>query len=323
MKIAAARRAFTLVELLVVAGLLAALFALVLGALGRPNVAAGARRAAQEFASRLLAVQSRALGKPEGAALLLVPDPTNSRFGTVVLDAVTHPWVTGSATGMPPSDPRVTSATVTVNADSDVLATAYKVRFQGDSVGAQVSPGSSPWFAFSSGTVRFRGTAGQTLGNTIWPRTSNQAKQAVLARYPTPGGSSSPMPKLVAVDLRHSGLGEDPAASHGYGRFENTGTIAVAYEQVGRVGEVMRRVQEARTASDQPIEPNGVIYFLFVARDDVLAGRNTLANAQSVWVAINPQTGRVTVAENVPQAAEDSTAVAAAREKARAGVAMK
>jgi hypothetical protein len=217
----------------------------------------------------------------------------------------------------------VTSATVTVNADSDVLATAYKVRFQGDSVGAQVSPGSSPWFAFSSGTVRFRGTAGQTLGNTIWPRTSNQAKQAVLARYPTPGGSSSPMPKLVAVDLRHSGLGEDPAASHGYGRFENTGTIAVAYEQVGRVGEVMRRVQEARTASDQPIEPNGVIYFLFVARDDVLAGRNTLANAQSVWVAINPQTGRVTVAENVPQAAEDSTAVAAAREKARAGVAMK
>jgi hypothetical protein len=306
-----------------VAGLLAALFALVLGALGRPNVAAGARRAAQEFASRLLAVQSRALGKPEGAALLLVPDPTNSRFGTVVLDAVTHPWVTGSATGMPPSDPRVTSATVTVNADPDVLATAYKVRFQGDSVGAQVSPGSSPWFAFSSGTVRFRGTAGQTLGNTIWPRTSNQAKQAVLARYPTPGGSSSPMPKLVAVDLRHSGLGEDPAASHGYGRFENTGTIAVAYEQVGRVGEVMRRVQEARTASDQPIEPNGVIYFLFVARDDVLAGRNTLANAQSVWVAINPQTGRVTVAENVPQAAEDSTAVAAAREKARAGVAMK
>jgi type II secretory pathway pseudopilin PulG len=323
MKIAAARRAFTLVELLVVAGLLAALFALVLGALGRPNVAAGARRAAQEFASRLLAVQSRALGKPEGAALLLVPDPTNSRFGTVVLDAVTHPWVTGSATGMPPSDPRVTSATVTVNADSDVLATAYKVRFQGDSVGAQVSPGSSPWFAFSSGTVRFRGTAGQTLGNTIWPRTANQAKQAVLARYPTPGGSSSPMPKLVAVDLRHSGLGEDPAASHGYGRFENTGTIAIAYEQVGRVGEVMRRVQEARTASDQPIEPNGVIYFLFVARDDVLAGRNTLANAQSVWVAINPQTGRVTVAENVPQATEDSTAVAAAREKARAGVAMK
>jgi len=323
MKIAATRRAFTLVELLVVAGLLAALFALVLGALGRPNVAAGVRRAAQEFASRLLAVQSRALGKPEGAALLLVPDATNSRFGTVVLDAVTHPWVTGSASGMPPSDPRVTVAAVTVNADPDVLATAYKVRFQGDSFGAQVSPGSSPWFAFSSGTARFRGTAGQTLGNTIWPRTSNQARQAVLARYPTPGGSGSPMQKLVAVDLRHSGMGEDPAASHGYGRFEDSGSIAVAYEQVGRVGEVMRRVQETRTAADQPIEPNGVIYFLFVARDDILAGRNTLANAQSVWVAINPQTGRVTVAENVPQTTEDSTAVAAARQLARLGAAMK
>jgi len=323
MTITTARRAFTLVELMVVAGLLATLFALLLGALGRPNTASSVRRGAQEFASRLLAVQSRALGKPEGAALIVAPDAANARLGTVVLDAVTHPWVTGSASGMPPSDPRVTAAPVTVNADADVLATAYKVRFQGDSLGAQISPGSSPWFAFSAGNARFRDTAGQTLGNTIWPRTSNQAKQAVLARYPTSAGSGPAMAKLVAIDLRHSGMGEDPTASDGYGRFESTGSIAIAFEQVGRVGEVMRRVQEARTAADQPIEPNGVIYFLFVARNDVLAGRNTLANAQSVWVAINPQTGRVTVAENVPQSAEDSAAVAAARERARAGVAMK
>lgn len=317
------RRGFTLVELLVVAGLLAALFGLVAGGLARPNVASSVRRTAQDLASRLLAVQSRALGKPEGAALIIAPDAAEPRLGTMVLEAVTHPWVTGSASGMPPSDPRLTSGTVSVAADAAVLASAYKVRFQTAAGGVQVSPGASPWFAYMSGTVRFRASAGQTLANTIWPKTAKQAEEAVVARYPTPGASGSVLAKQIAIDLRHSGVGETPTASHGYGQFQGLGSIAVAYDQVGRVGEVMRRVQEARTAADQPIEPAGLVYFLVVSRDDVVAGRNTLANAQSVWVAINSQTGRVTVAENVPQATEDATALAAARANARAGAAMK
>lgn len=317
------RRGFTLVELLVVTGLIVTLFALVAGGIARPNVASSVRRTAQDLASRLLAAQSRALGKPEGAALIIAPDAANARLGTMVLDAVTHPWVTGSVSGMPPSNPRLTSGTVTLTADADVLAAAYKVRFQTTAGGGQVSPAASPWFAYTSGTVRFRTSAGQTLANTIWPKTPKQAEQAVIARYPTPGGSGAPMAKQVAIDLKHSGVGESPTASHGYGQFQGFGSIAVAYDQVGRVGEVMRRVQEARTASDQPIEPTGIVYFLVVPRDDVTSNRNTLANAQSVWVAINCQSGRVTVAENVPQATEDAAALAAARANARAGAAMK
>ncbi|WP_397405254.1 Tfp pilus assembly protein FimT/FimU [Phenylobacterium sp.] len=318
------RRAFTLIELLVVTGLLASLFAMVVGGLGAPNIASAVRRTAQDLASRLLAVQSRALGKPEGAALIVAPNTENTRMGTIILDAVTQPWVIAAvSSGMPPSNPRVTSAAVTVETEADVLASAFKIRFQSDGGDDQVSPGASPWFAFMSGTVGFRGSAGQTLANTIWPKTASQAEQAVVARYPSPGISTKEMAKQVAIDLRHSGMGEDPDAAHGYGRFESKGSIAIAYEQIGRVGEVMRRVQETRTATDQPIEPNGVIYFLVVSRADILEGRNTLANPQSVWVAINPHTGRVTVAENVPQVTEDKTAITAARRSARAGTAIK
>ena len=243
---------------------------------------------------------------------------------------------------MPPENPRQTSVAVEVTAsalslDADELrTTAYKIRYQTAAGGGQVSPSASPWFAFlassasqvsgtcyMAGTVRFRGSAGQTLANTIWPKTPKQAEQAVIARYPTPGGSGAPMSKQVAVDLKHSGVGETQAGLNGYGQFEGKGSIAVAYDHVGRIGEVMRKVQETRTTADQPIEPTGVIYFLVVPRDDVISNRNTLANAQAVWVAINSQTGRVTVAENIPQAAEDADAVAAARANARAGAAMK
>lgn len=324
MNVARFRRGFTLVELLVVMGLLAALFALVLGGLGRPNVATNARRTAQDLASRLLSTQSRALGKPEGASLIVAPDAANARMGTAILDAVTQPLVTGSVSGMPPSNPRQTSVAVSITAAADVLASAYKIRFQASGTNGQLSPGASPWFAYASGMASFRASAGQTLANTIWPNTASQANEAVIARYPTPVSSGgAAMAQQIAIDLRHSGMGQDPTASHGYGRFENNGSIAVAYEQVGRVGEVMRKVQESRTATDQPIEPNGVIYFLVALRDDILAGRNTLANAQSVWVAINPQTGRVTVAENIPQSAEDKAALSAARANARAGASIK
>lgn len=318
MRIIHSRRAFTLVELLVVMSLLAALFALVLGGLGRQSSATTVRRTAQDTASRLLAVQSRALGKAEGAALVIVPDPNATRMGTSVLDAITYPLVTGSVTGMPPADPRQTSATVTF---TGAPVDAYKIRFQLSDTNGHLSSATSPWFAYEAGVARFRDSAGQTLGNTIWPRRANQA---VLARYPACTSTAGVfMSNQVAIDLRHSGMGEDPAAAHGYGRFEGTGSIAVAYEQVGRVGEVMRRVQEARTAADQPIEPNGVIYFLVGLREDIQAGRNTLASIQSVWVAINPQTGRVTVAENIPQTAEDKTALAAARANARLGASVK
>lgn len=332
----AGRKGFTLVELLVVTGLLVSLFALVAGGLGRPAVGTVVRRASQDLASRLLSAQSRALGKPEGSALIVTPDSTNPRLGVVILDAAAQPLIAVDADKLPPPAPSEAAMPPTdaalpyaplylgAGADPEVRESAYKVRFSPE-VGGPITCDQSPWFAYASGTVTFRTAAGQTVGNTVWPKTKAQARRAIVARYPIAGLPGPPIAKEVAIDLRHSGVGEDPAAPHGYGRFEGLASIAVAYEQVGRVGEIMRRVLEAATRSvtDQPIAPNAPIYFLFAPRSDILEGRNTLANAQSVWVAVNPHTGRVTVAENVPQSAEDKNALTAARQKAREGTAIK
>ena len=206
--------------------------------------------------------------------------------------------------------------------------TGYKIRFQGAGGDQETSPGPSPWFAYTftsatTGMIRFRTSAGQSLGNTIWPKTADQAKQAVIACYPTPYISGPAMAKQVAIDLKHSGMGEDPDAGSGYGRFQGMGSIAIAYESAGRVGEVMKKISENRSPSDQPIEPTGIIYFFVVPRADILESRNTLANTQSLWVAINPHTGRVTVAENITQSAETNAALSAARKNARAGASIK
>jgi len=124
------------------------------------------------------------------------------------------------------------------------------------------------------------------------------------------------------IDLRHSGVGDSASASNSYGRFEGQSDIAVAYDQIGRVGEVMRRVGDSSAAAD-PLSPNQLIYFLFVIREEIDSGRNTLASPQAVWVAINPLTGRVTVAENVPQTGENDEALRNARVNAREGISVR
>ena len=64
------RGAFTLVELLVVMAICAVLMTLVLTG-ARPSQRGQVKQAAQSLASVLLAAQSRALGKPAGAAIVM------------------------------------------------------------------------------------------------------------------------------------------------------------------------------------------------------------------------------------------------------------
>ena len=309
-------KGFTLVELLVVTGLMASLLGLLV-AVGRPNVKSTVRRTAQDFAGSCLATQSRALGNPQGAGVMVVPAAGSSRVGTTVVDAVMQPLTTGNVSGWPPADPRQTSALVSVSSvDPTIVANAFKVRFQtlsGDVI--------SPWYSYSTGTASFRTATGQTQQNTIWPK-GGSGLQASLAQYPSAGASILALPKQVAIDLEYSGVGETTTASHGYGRFNGLGTVAISFDDVGRLSEVMRNVQASPSPIGQPIVAAETVYLLFAARSDI-EQNSSLSNDTSIWVAINPLSGRTTLAANVPQSATDAAALKAARAKAREGSALK
>jgi prepilin-type N-terminal cleavage/methylation domain-containing protein len=324
----AGRRGFTLVELLVVTGLIGSLLAIVVvGLRSEGSEATQLRRSAQAFASALLAAQSRAIGNPSGAGVLI--DPIGVQ-GLVISSALMQPMITGSVSnGMPPSDPAVTSATIQVtptNADLADLIHGYQIMFGPPPAGdpAQLIRPESAWFSYAplttgSAVVRFRPFGGQTGLNTIWPRSEGEPVYATIARYPSKGDAVATMDKLVAVDLRHSGMGSDP--STGFGRLDGKGAVAVTFDRTGSVREIMQSVLATTARSTDPQIPKQPIYFLVAPRADIdNSSVNVLSRQDVVWVTIFPQTGRVAVSSNVPQTGTDTAALIAARANATLGI---
>jgi len=288
------RNAFTLVELLVVASLMAMLFGLVLS-VGRGGGKSTARRAAQEFASMLLAAQSRALGRPEGAAVIVEEDAESSRMGGVLHEAITIPPIV-----------------VAAGAGGQQMKGGYKLRYR-----MELGKGFatiSPWMAVRDGQGTLRTVVGQTEANTIDDPPA--ATEAIVVRYPVKGPKPTKLSKQVAVDLEHSGVGDDPAAAHGHGRFTGQSPLAVVFDQTGRVAEVIQQVGAEGGPPIDPVVPTEPIYFLFAERS-AIEGNTSLTSDKSVWVAVNPQTGRINVSSNEP-----SSTLTTARQKARQGVAI-
>jgi prepilin-type N-terminal cleavage/methylation domain-containing protein len=294
------RHGFTLVELLVVASLLAVLFGMVL-AVGRGGQKSNVRRAAQECASLLLSAQSRGLGRPEGAAVMAEALSDNARVGGVLHDAVMQPpLLVGVADGK-------------LQATAAELTGGYKVRLRAVEGNGRLAV--SPWLGLRDGQLQLRDTAGQTPENTIVsPRGGNL--DALVVRHPVTGPKPTKLASRVAIDLKHSGVGDDPAAQHGFGRFEGKAPIAIVFDQTGRVAEIIQQVGVTGGTSVDPFCPNETIYLLFADREAVDQDAS-LTSDKSVWVAINPQTGRINVSSNQP-----STVLTTAREKARRAIAV-
>jgi prepilin-type N-terminal cleavage/methylation domain-containing protein len=291
---------FTLVELLVVASLLAVLFGMVLAA-GRGGQKSDVRRAAQECASLLLSAQSRALGRPEGAAVMVEALSDNARVGGVLHDAIMQPpLLVGVANGQ-------------LQATADELAGGYKVRFRTVEGNGRLTV--SPWLGLRNGQLQLRESAGQTPENTLLAPPGGNL-DALVVRHPVTGPKPIKLSSRVAIDLRHSGVGDDPAAQHGFGRFEGQAPVAIVFDQTGRVAEVIQQVGATGGTSADPFSPNETIYLLFADREAVDQDAS-LTSDKSVWVAINPQTGRINVSSNNP-----STVLATAREKARRAIAV-
>jgi prepilin-type N-terminal cleavage/methylation domain-containing protein len=314
------RRGFTLVELLVVAGIFAMLFGLVLSG-GRPSNAGQIRQAAQSIASVLLAAQSRSLGNPAGAGVILDPAVAGSPAVYTVSAADMLPLITGSCTsGMPPSNMGASSASVSIepdNADAADLARGYKIRFQERGSKVQ-SP--TAWMGFANPVVTFRSGNGQGPQNTNWPKpVVANGFSVFIARYPNKAATAYELPKQVAIDLRYSGVGDGTTFDTTWGNLSGKGAIAITFDSVGEIDALMQDVLGTPTV--QPTHPVSPIYLLVASRDEVTAG-TALATDRSAWVVVHPQTGRVSVSSNVPQSATDATALRAARARAREGIAI-
>jgi type II secretory pathway pseudopilin PulG len=316
--------AFTLVELLVVVSIMATLFGLMLAG-SRPNIGATTRRAAQQFASVLLATQSRAIGNPTGAAVILAPGGPTCRevFSgdrpPLVQATVKDGMLPQDPPQVPPGDPLdlTTTLDLMVTNGGDYTQ-GYRIKFHGDPANTGSVMPESLWFAFQPAElkVHLRRVDGQSKYNTVWPSAGDDQLHASIICYPARGSRLLDFPKGVGIDLRYSGTGDDPTSM--WGNLAAAGDIGLSFDTVGTVDALMRGLGTATALVRQPVEP---VYFLVAPIAEITANRS-LASEQSLWVTVQPQTGRVTVSSNQPQAGADRTAVRAARASARAALAI-
>jgi len=323
------RGGFTIMELLVVTAIMLTLMGLVLTGARGSRASGNIRRGAQQFASILLASQSLSLGSPTGAAVII---DSQGRLGDMVSQARRFPFIEGVVEqGLPPTNATLsaTSQTIrlkTTNDDVSALVNGYKIRFLDRGQGADGPV--SEWFSLSCPTppvavASIRSENGQTSRTALWPTAAASGTLSFqAARYPIPAGFSQSLPEGVAIDLRYSGY-------EGMANWESLagkGAIAVGFDSVGSVDSLMQNVLPAagQFRTVQPISPYEQVYFFVTLRTDIEEAIldstvNTLASDKALWVVVHPRTGRVTIAANVPQVADDATALRAARAKARQG----
>ena len=113
MTTAPSRKGFTLVELLVVTGLLASLLSLVIVAM-RPTEDAQIRQTANSLVSAIMQTRTRALSRTEGAALIIRP-ADSARSTAVAYGDIQQPIRATVASGMPPASLSSGTASITVN----------------------------------------------------------------------------------------------------------------------------------------------------------------------------------------------------------------
>ena len=318
-----ARRGFTLVELLVVTGLMASLLGLVVLGM-QPSGNSQVRQLSQALSSAILAAQTRALGNDAGAAIVLDTGTGSipAFASNMIYNADVPPFVTGNIiSGIPPTPLSATTATGTLsptNADPADLASGYKIRFSGTS--PYLPPTS--WMGLSSAVatsgstatalVSFRTGANQTINNTVWPTApSTGSLQFEVARFPAKSTAALDTTRQAAIDFRYSGIGNTMWGTSG------TIPVAITFDRNGGLDTVMT-LGTAPTCST----PTAPVYLLIASVADIQSSQASqpLQSQNSRWLAINPSTGRVSVGANVPVSGTTQTDVNSARANARQGM---
>jgi prepilin-type N-terminal cleavage/methylation domain-containing protein len=299
MKHAIKQRGFTLIELLVVVAIMGVFMGLV-AISNRPSRKTQLRQAAQSVASLVIATQSNALESDVGSALWISDD--------------------GIYDANPQQNDRLTLASVSnVQATTcqlnglTVPSDACRVRFVSNTSDTQPP---SPWFDINGQVASFQ-TPAQTQYNTIWPARfySNPpvAPQcdAEFDLEPLRAGLAYKWPKLAKIDWRYSGIG-------------STGSLpadaVVVFERGGKIEAYFTGM----SSSVSYMPAMSTLYLCVAHAPDVDGGAATLASEDTVWVAIEPNTGRASLGWNVPTALNNistptSTELAGARANVIAG----
>lgn len=315
------RPGFTLVELLVVMGLMASLLGLVLVGV-RPNDRSQVRDLLQSLSSATLVARTRAIGNESGAAMII--DSASGVMpgvaSNVVLQADNPPYVLAGVSGVPTADLPVSGTTVTfspTSGDANDLSTGYKLRLFADSTVLATVP-QSPWLGLTgvsalTGTLSFRTSAAQGPYNTVIPPLPAAASWLCqIACYPRPLGPAFEPPKRAAIDLRYSGIGD--TLSTPYGSLAGKGSIAVSFDRTGSLDAVVQL-----SSGVEPLEPTTPLYLLVAGAADIQAN-TSLQSLLSRWLVIIPATGRVSIAANIPVTGTSDADVTAARAYARLGI---
>ena len=320
-------KAFTVIELIVVTCIMIVLFSLLLWKTGDGRTVKGA---AQEFAGILRNAKSKALCNEVGAGLVIEPE-INS--GILVSDTYVLPFVECKVTKMPnPVNNGVYPSSIDIglnplNASLDDLKLGYKVRFYAQSDtnnqsyrGLQMSE----WYCLNyenppTAKVSFDKETGQNSRNSYWHPLldcggldNSQPKKDVIAgvaRYPIKSGEAMRFPKVATIDLRYSGSGNDVNST--WGNLTNKGAIGIVFDKLGCLDALVKQNPVSY------IDPFEIVYFYIVDRKELRSMDRKLGSSNAFWVAIQPNTGQVVVAANIPQDNDDTESLTAAREHAR------
>jgi prepilin-type N-terminal cleavage/methylation domain-containing protein len=317
MTAAPSRKGFTLVELLVVTGLLASLLSLVIVAM-RPNEDSQVRQTANALVSAIMQTRTRALSRAEGAALIIRP-ADSVRSTAVAYGDIQQSIRASVAAGMPPASLSSGSASITVTGstmqNADDVSLGFQIRFSSGGP-------SSEWFAFRptaplAGEVTLQSSLGQSIFTTPWPSGSSLACE--IARWPTETQSAVSFPKFAAIDLRFSSIGDDIADVVGMGASNelpifsprlSLGRASFCFDRTGNLTSFIPPQVDVKDPTS-PVKPAAPIYLLIAANSDIdntlgtAPNYNSLRSDKSIWVAISPLTGRVTTGKNVPATKPD------------------
>lgn len=326
MKSIASNKGFTLVELLVVTGLMAGILGLVLAGF-RPNEESQIRQAAETLASAIRHTQTRAMQSPQGAALIIL---TGTAVSTSTLwEGDVLPPIVGSGTFTPNGGGMfgaLTSSTSNM-VTADGLGGGYQISF---SMGV-----SGPWgpsFGFvgsaTGGTVELQRELGQTPATTVLPNNGFVWYQAVQRPLKA---SVVPFPKLAVIDTRWSSVGHDIDSNASFVTSAvSTGTLAIpslvspyansllsfaqamggvtevalCFDRTGGLSSVVTLPAAGMPSkSNAPIKPTSPIYFLISGASAMASATTALdvvRSASPIWVAIDPTSGAVQIGKNTP-----------------------